>query len=229
MMSEERPAMSTLLVGLDHGATADHKASGGDSVEESPLMKCAALMCTHGAVEIGIFDPSASPRMTFAWFLRCESGVAELTCDTEESRAVLSAGDTTRLDVETVGDDVRSPNREVVASQRRSILQREPGIRKVTFHRRLPAIDRDTYRRHFQQHQSIAAVHHATARRYRQSFVLNHGDDAEGRFDGISEHWYASLPQARKHHFSHPESGSVVNSDVVRWLDVARAISESAL
>jgi hypothetical protein len=103
-------------------------------------------------------------------------------------------------------------------------LHRRPGIRKVTFHRRLPGCDLRTYRSRYVGHRHIARIHHANASRYRQNLVTGYEGPGDQAADGVSEHWYGDLDEAVSRHFARPDSPQAVRTDVSEWLDVSTAI-----
>jgi hypothetical protein len=213
-----------LVTGSDAGVLAAdlEDASGTENLTGSILEKCAVGLIGRGPVEIGVFDSSASPRMKLAWFLRYERCEPDIGGLAEEIKDLTGSMDVSVLQVQTIGDS-RRPARPATVSGL-SGLSREPGIRKVTFHKRRLGITQAAYVEGFRSHQVVARVHHSNASRYRQSVVVAVENDPASNFDGISEHWYDSLLEVREKHFSREDSPSVVRADVVKWLDVPSAM-----
>jgi hypothetical protein len=233
--SVEQQLVSTIscaaivVTGSDaRGLVADFEgASGSGRLTGSILEKCALGLIGRGHLEIGVFDSSATPRMNLAWFLRYEPCEPDIGGLAEEIEDLIGSMDVSVLQVQTIGDSLRPARRAIVSGS--SGLSREPGIRKVTFHRRRLGITQAAYVDGFRSHQVVADVHHSNAARYRQSVVVAVEGGPVSSFDGVSEHWYHRLLEAREEHFSREDSPSIVQADVVKWLDVPSAMPGYAI
>jgi hypothetical protein len=185
-------------------------AAGEGRLTEDEMRRMAAAMAAFGAGEFVLFDE--------AWLVRTEAEPATLRRIL--GKVARAAGPPLafyRVD----GQDAHgSPDPHDGPP---GIAEPVPGIRKVTFHRRLPGTTPSQYADRFAAHGPIAAIHHAHARRYRQSLVLDYEGPPHLAAEGISEHWYGSLAEAVDRHFARDDSRQVVAADVAGWLDVASA------
>jgi hypothetical protein len=188
---------------------------GGAPRSEDELHRVAAGLFELGAGELVMFDPAAGRAGSPAWMIRSAGDLAHV-----RAAAARTLGDDVAYYVVDSHDAHGAPSPD---HDRRGVLQLEPGVRKVTLHRRLPGTTAAHYADRFAAHGPIAAIHHANASRYRQSLVVEYDGPPGGAADGMSEHWYASFDDAIDRHFAREDSRAVVAADVAAWLDVATA------
>jgi hypothetical protein len=177
-----------------------------------------------GPGERAIFDRRASSASAFAWLYRSTgpAGVIEAIFTEVSDRANLAF-------YEVSATDVHGADHGVARVGPRGGLQDIPGVRKITFHRRLANVDHETYVRRFREHGAIAKVHHSNAGRYRQNEVTRYSGPPSRSADGVSEHWYRSVDEAVARHFAQPDSEQVVSADVAEWLDRSTAVGGYAV
>jgi hypothetical protein len=193
--------------------------AGEGQLTEDQLRRAADGLATFGAGEFVLFDAAAGRGGDLAWLVRSEAEPA--TVGRIMGKVARTAGAplaSYRVD----GRDAHGAPEPSAGPP--GIAEPVPGVRKVTFHRRLPGTTPSQYAVRFAAHGPIAAIHHAHARRYRQSLVLEYEGPSRLAADGISEHWYGSIADAVDRHFARDDSRQVVAADVAGWLDVASAL-----
>jgi hypothetical protein len=205
--------MPGLLAGTDRLVTVD--TAGG------PLAEVAARLAPFGPVDVVVFDPRASGPDAFSWMLRTDA-TGPVATAAGRGHGLFPAGTACWYDVD-VDEDPRFLDGDGTSAASAG-LNRLPGMRKVTFHRRLPGHDLRAYRARYLEHRAIARIHHANASRYRQNLVTGYEGPDDHAADGVSEHWYRDLDEAINQHFARPDSPRVVRADVLEWLDVSTAI-----
>lgn len=204
------------------GLTMDSSATivaGESDLPDDAHARIADALIDEGAGERAVFDRDASSARAFAWFYRSAAPperVEQLLAQVTGSTGLAIYA------VETT--DVHGGDHAPPPADDRGRLHAVPGVRKVTFHRRLPELTPEQYHQRFHEHGAIAKVHHANASRYRQSVVTRYSGPPDRSADGVSEHWYASVDDALEHHFARPDSQRVVSADVAGWLDRSTAV-----
>ncbi|MEO8697562.1 MAG: hypothetical protein ABI658_28940 [Acidimicrobiales bacterium] len=193
--------------------------AGEHELPDDAHARIAAALVAEGEGERALFDREASAARAVAWLYRSAAPAARV-----QQLLGRIPGVRGLAIYEVEATDVHGAHHAPPPADERGRLHAVPGIRKVTFHRRLPDVTRDEYLRRFRWHGAIAEVHHSNAGRYRQNEVTNYIGPPERSADGVSEHWYASVDYALEHHFARADSPQVVSDDVAEWLDRSTAV-----
>ena len=172
-----------------------------------------------GPGERAIFDRGASSARAFEWLYRSTGPTDRI------ERIFAEVVDPSGLAFDEVAaTDVHGADHAAPSVGHRGQPREVCGVRKITFHRRLPDVTRETYLQRFREHGAIAKVHHSNAGRYRQNEVTRYSGPPTRFADGVSEHWYRAVDEARARHFARPESERIVSADVAGWLDRSTAV-----
>jgi hypothetical protein len=194
-------------------------AAGVAELPDDAHARIAGALLIEGTGERAIFDRDASSARAFAWFYRSAAPAERV------EQLLTQVPGVTGLAIYAIeSTDVHGGDHAPPPGDDRGRLCAVPGIRKVTFPRRLPDVTPDEYLRRFHEHGAIAKVHHSNASRYRQNVVTRYVGPPDRSADGVSEHWYSSVEDALEHHFARPDSQRVVSADVAGWLDRSTAV-----
>lgn len=97
-----------------------------------------------------------------------------------------------------------------------------PGIKQVSFLRRLADIDRDAFARHWSvDHAALAGVHHRSFWRYTQNVVVAPLLPGTPELDGIAEITMRLRQDFVDRMYDSPEGRRAVADDVARFIDLS--------
>jgi uncharacterized protein (TIGR02118 family) len=97
----------------------------------------------------------------------------------------------------------------------------EPGVKRVSFIRRLPSLDRDAFATYWsERHAPLARRHHPGIRRYVQNVVIAPLTDGTPDIDGIAELSFASIDDMRARLYDSEEGKAAIAADIGRFIDL---------
>jgi len=97
-----------------------------------------------------------------------------------------------------------------------------PGIERIAFVRRLPALSHEDFADHWMfDHAPLARRHHPGICRYVQNVVIGTIDGATPGVDGIAELGFASRADLEQRMYDSPRGREVIAADVARFIDIA--------
>lgn len=95
-----------------------------------------------------------------------------------------------------------------------------PGVKRMSFVRRVPAIDHGEFARHWgEQHAPLARVHHPGIWRYVQNVVIEPLTGTAPELDGIAELHFRSYDDLQHRMYDSDEGKEIIRADVRRFLD----------
>ncbi len=95
-----------------------------------------------------------------------------------------------------------------------------PGVKRLSFVRRVPAIDHDEFARHWsEQHAPLARVHHPGIWRYVQNVVVEPLTDRTPELDGVAELHFRTYADLQHRMYDSDEGKEIIRADVRRFLD----------
>lgn len=95
-----------------------------------------------------------------------------------------------------------------------------PGVKRMSFVRRVPAIDHGEFARHWsEEHAPLARVHHPGIWRYVQNVVVEPLTDDTPGLDGVAELHFRTYDDLQHRMYDSDEGKETIRADVRRFLD----------
>jgi uncharacterized protein (TIGR02118 family) len=95
-----------------------------------------------------------------------------------------------------------------------------PGIKQMSFLRRLPSIDREEFASHWSDiHTGLARVHHPTIWRYAQNVVLRVVTPDSPYLDGVAELSFRTVEDWSQRKYDSDEGKRIITEDIAKFLD----------
>jgi uncharacterized protein (TIGR02118 family) len=95
-----------------------------------------------------------------------------------------------------------------------------PGVKRLSFVRRVPTIDHDEFARHWsERHAPLARVHHPGIWRYVQNVVVEPLTDRTPELDGVAELHFRTYDDLQHRMYDSDEGKEIIRADVRRFLD----------
>lgn len=95
-----------------------------------------------------------------------------------------------------------------------------PGMKRMSFVRRVSTIDHDEFARHWNdQHAPLARVHHPGIWRYVQNVVTEPLTDGSPELDGIAELHFRTYDDLQHRMYDSDAGKEIIRADVRRFLD----------
>jgi hypothetical protein len=99
--------------------------------------------------------------------------------------------------------------------------QPTPGVKRIAFLRRIPAITRDEFARHWTDvHAPLARRHHPALWRYAQNVVTEPLTPGAPEADGIVELSFRHLSDPTERMYDSAEGAAIIGRDVATFIDV---------
>jgi uncharacterized protein (TIGR02118 family) len=96
-----------------------------------------------------------------------------------------------------------------------------PGVKQLSFVRRLPSITRDEFAAHWNDvHAPLARVHHPGIWRYVQNVVVEPLTPAAPELDGVAELHFRTVDDLRDRMYDSEEGKARIRADVKTFIDV---------